>query len=176
MLNALKDRGLFLKKFLACPSTVGSITPSSNSLGFTIGSIARELAPCNIVEIGAGTGSITSYLADLDPTVIEIDKDFSEILAKKFPTLQIVNECCLNWMQRQKSPFGLVVSIPLINNPFRSHFIAELQRCYESGRVKWCVIYSYGLRNPLNGVDFKKATRRKLVLSNIPPAHVWVLT
>jgi phosphatidylethanolamine/phosphatidyl-N-methylethanolamine N-methyltransferase len=176
MLQALKDQSIFLKKFLACPSTIGSITPSSNSLGLAIGKIVRSMEHCRIMEIGAGTGAITNHLADLDPTVIEIDKDFSEILSKKFPTLQIVNDCCLNWLQRQESPFGLVVSIPLINNPFRSQIITELQRCYRSGKLKWCVIYSYGLGNPLISVGFKKATRRKLILSNIPPANVWVFT
>ncbi len=170
----MNDRLLFLKSFLKNPASIGSITPSSDALGKAIGELVDSLEACSVIEVGAGTGAITKHLLGKNPKLIEIDEDLSHLLAQKFPGLVVRNRCCLEAIRERQSIFGLVVSIPLINNPFRDEFIKELDQAYQSGFLKWCVIYTYGFHNPLDGVSFRTKERKKIVLRNIPPAHVWL--
>ena len=51
---------LFLKKYLQDPQSIGSVIPSSKFLGKAIYKSIKELDQTNIIEIGAGTGAITS--------------------------------------------------------------------------------------------------------------------
>lgn len=167
--------GVFLNRFLAKPTSVGALLPSSRQLGKQMAKAVMELPPVDsIVEIGAGTGSITRHLEPLNPVVVEIEEAFATLLKAKFPNLDIRHGCGLRFLANLESSIGLVISVPLINNPLKDQFIAAIRRGYESGLIRWCVIFTYGLSNPLEDVGFKSAHRRKWVIANIPPAHVWV--
>lgn len=167
--------GVFLNRFLAKPKSVGSLFPSSRHLGRQMVKATEGLpAVDSIVEIGAGTGAITRHLQYLNPVIVEIEEAFALLLRRQFPRLDIRHGCGLQFLQKLESPIGLVISVPLINNPLKQRFIEAIRQGYQSGLIKWCVIYTYGLASPLEEVGFACSKRSKWVVANVPPAHVWV--
>ncbi len=170
----MRKKKLFLKKYLKNPQSVGSVIPSSVFLGQAIYNSIKELDQASIIEIGAGTGAITQHISSLNPLLVEIDKEFCTLLKQNYPHLDIVNSCAIEQLKKIDEKVGLVVSIPLINNPFKELFIPILNDLYSRGLLRWCVIFTYGLSNPLEQVNFETKERKRFVLKNIPPAHVWV--
>jgi phosphatidylethanolamine/phosphatidyl-N-methylethanolamine N-methyltransferase len=170
----VSEARLFLQKYLENPKTVGSLIPSSRHLASHIGQIIHALPPVATVELGPGTGAITQHLLPKSPTLIEIDADFCRLLRKKFPNLITINACAQEYLNSISQEIGLVVSIPLINNPFKTKFIQTLNSLHHRNLLKWCVIYTYGLRDPLIELSFKGMRKRKLILRNFPPASIWV--
>jgi len=165
---------LFIEKFIKNPRRMGACVPSSKFLSKSIVDVVKTLTPVSIVELGAGVGAITKYLSKLEPLLVDIDKDFCKILEHKFPHLVIVNACALDHLKNIDHKIGLVISIPLINNPFKRMLTKELKDMYARGLLEWCVIYTYGLKNPLTAIGFLKEVRHKFVFYNIPPASIWV--
>ncbi len=165
---------LFLKKYLKNPQSVGSVIPSSEFLAKAMFRSIKELDQTPVIEIGAGTGAITKHISSLNPLLVEIDQEFCAVLRQNYPHLKTINSCALEQLKKVDERFGLVLSIPLINNPFKASFIPIINKLYGNGLLKWCVMYTYGLNNPLGDVDFKNQARRRFVIKNIPPASVWV--
>ena len=153
---------------------MGSVIPSSRFLGKAMYKSVQELEQAAVIEIGAGTGAITQHISSLNPVLVEIDKEFCALLKMNYPHLNIVNSCALEQLRKIDERVGLVISIPLINNPFKTSFIPLLNDLYGRGLLKWCVIFTYGLNDPLEQVNFESKKRKRFVLQNIPPAHVWV--
>ncbi len=153
---------------------MGSVIPSSRFLGNAMYKSVKELEQTPVIEIGAGTGAITQHISSLNPVLVEIDKEFCALLKKNYPHLDIVNSCALEQLRKIDKRVGLVISIPLINNPFKTSFIPLLNDLYGRGLLTWCVIFTYGLNDPLEQVNFENKKRKRFVLQNIPPAHVWV--
>lgn len=170
----MRKKILFLKKYLNNPQSIGSVIPSSEFLAQAMFKSIKELDDTAVIEIGAGTGAITKHISSLNPLLVEIDQEFCAVLRKNFPHLKTVNSCALEELKKVDKRFGLVLSIPLINNPFKSSFIPIVNTLYSKGLLKWCVMYTYGLNNPLDEVDFRSKARKRFVLQNIPPASVWV--
>lgn len=91
------ERMVFLKKFISNPKKIGSFTPSSQ---FLTRKIMHDL-PWNdlntIVELGAGTGIFTRYIAmhkkdDCRIVVIEQDNIMREKLKFEYPELIFGNQ------------------------------------------------------------------------------------
>lgn len=143
-------------------------------MGRAINESINGLPNVPIVELGPGTGAITKEILLHSPRLIEIDKDFCALLKKNFPTLAVECMDAVEYLEKLNQEVGLVISIPLINNPARITFLKSLEKAYLNGLVKWCIIYSYGFRNPLEGIHFKNKHQRRRVYLNLPPASVWV--
>jgi phosphatidylethanolamine/phosphatidyl-N-methylethanolamine N-methyltransferase len=170
----MRKEMLFLKKYLRNPQSIGSVIPSSDFLAKAIFNSIKELDQTAVIEIGAGTGAITKHISSFNPLLVEIDQEFCALLRQNYPHLKTINSCALEQLKKVDERFGLVLSIPLINNPFKSSFIPLIQTLYNNGLLSWCVMYTYGLSNPLGEVDFQSKVRRRFVMKNIPPASVWV--
>lgn len=164
----------FLKAYLKNPSRTGSVIPSSERLGKAFAEQLAGLAAHRIVELGPGTGAITEHIAENSPHLVEIDKELCRLLSERFPECVIENRCAIEFLEECRDSCALVVSIPLINNPERSNIIDAIRKAYQRGIVSWCIIFTYGLTDPLKEVGFRKSTKIKSVLLNIPPAHIWV--
>jgi phosphatidylethanolamine/phosphatidyl-N-methylethanolamine N-methyltransferase len=170
----MRNKILFLKKYLKAPQSIGSVMPSSEFLAKAIFKSIKELDEAVIIEIGAGTGAITKHISSLNPLLVEIDAEFCELLRQKYPHLKTINSCAIEQLKKVDQQFGLVLSIPLINNPFKSSFIPIIESLYSRGLLLWCVLYTYGLNDPLGEVNFHSKARKRFVIKNIPPASVWV--
>jgi len=89
------DFWLVFKKFLTQGTSIASFAPSSRVLATTlVKGIDFRTAKC-IVELGAGTGPITTELVrrarpGTKLIAIELDPDFCRRLREKFPTVDIV--------------------------------------------------------------------------------------
>jgi phosphatidylethanolamine/phosphatidyl-N-methylethanolamine N-methyltransferase len=170
----MRKEMLFLKKYIRNPQSIGSVIPSSEFLAKAILNSINELDRTSVIEIGAGTGAITKHISSFNPLLVEIDQEFCALLRQNYPHLKTINGCALEQLKKVDERFGLVLSIPLINNPFKSSFIPLVNTLYSDGLLKWCVMYTYGLNNPLGEVNFQNQVRRRFVMKNIPPASVWV--
>ena len=76
----------FLRRYLRTPQTVGAVAPSSRALAAALCEpFRRHGKPARLLEVGAGTGSITRYLGSIlgdedELDICEIEPAFVEIL------------------------------------------------------------------------------------------------
>ncbi|NTV01326.1 MAG: hypothetical protein HGB04_00885 [Chlorobiaceae bacterium] len=163
----------FIKAYLKNPSRTGSVLPSSDRLGKAFADQLELLPVHRIVELGPGTGALTKHIAGSTPKLVEIDNELCRVLSKQFPGCVIENRCAVEFLKECPEPCGLVVSIPLINNPEKPRIIAAIREAYLRGVISWCMIYTYGLADPLKEVGFRKSKKLRSVILNVPPAHIW---
>jgi phospholipid N-methyltransferase len=86
--------GSFFKCWLQDPFRVGSIVPSSRALANLMATDVR--AGARIVELGAGTGTLTQALLDRgvrasDLYLVEQNDSFASILRMRFPAATVVH-------------------------------------------------------------------------------------
>ena len=143
----------FFAHFLRAPALVGGIVPSSRSLGRAMSRHAADFDA--IVELGAGAGSITRFLAADHPrtalAVIERSPEMARGIARGWPRVFVHTGCV-----HERAD-----ALPL-----------QPALAYPERRL---VQYSYGLREPF---AFESARlrwhRAERVWRNVPPAIVWV--
>ncbi|NTU93548.1 MAG: hypothetical protein HGB29_07510 [Chlorobiaceae bacterium] len=148
--------------------------PSSERLGKAFAAQVERLSADRIVELGPGTGAITQHIAETRPHLVEIDHELCRLLSDRFPGCAIENRCAVDFLEEYRETCGLIVSIPLINNPERDNIIAAIRKAYARGIISWCMIFTYGPASPLKEVGFEKSTKIKSVMLNLPPAHIWL--
>jgi phospholipid N-methyltransferase len=172
----------FLAHFLRAPALVGGVVPSTRVLARALSRQAGGFEA--IVELGAGAGSITRWLATDHPltalTVIERSPGMARRLERSWPRARVHAGCvheradCLH----AQPPRAVAVS----SLPFRSlpadlarPTIAELQHFLLAHPERRLVQYSYGLREPF-AFDHPALRWRRVerVWRNLPPAVVWI--
>lgn len=135
--NIFKDSFVFIKTFFIKPSSIGAIIPSSQFLASAITKhIKRTNRPIRILEVGAGTGSITSEIikklgVDDLLDVIELDQDFCNLLTEKFGTRKNVNIRCisiLDWAPLYSYDF-IISGLPF--NAFDLDFVVSILDKYK---------------------------------------------
>ena len=164
---------IFIRRFLNSPGTVGSLIPSSNALGEAFGYLASQL-PIHepIVELGAGTGSATQFLPDRTIS-LELDREFFEVLKNRFPERNIIHMNAIDYLASLDEPLNIISSIPLINNPQSREFKQTVRRLRKKGYVNNFFTFTYGLFSPLKTCGFERERRIRIILKNLPPAHIW---
>lgn len=183
--NSIASVTAFWRECLRSPRSIGSIFPSSASLGRTIAGEVFKNPSGQIIELGAGTGAITSALIDLNGggnniIVVERSKKLAKILQAKFLGVQV--ECCCATEISEldidfESPITIVSSIPFrsLKQEIKDKIIAEIFALYQKSKKFKLVQYSYFSVCPFappKGLVWKKG---KIVFSNIPPARIWTL-
>lgn len=178
------ERFLFLKKVIKNPKNMGAIIPSSQNLGEYIAKYIPDDPKHLVVEIGAGTGSLTQSLTKAGICknrliVIELDEELSKLLTVKFQDLTIINGNAselskilpTHWIGN----IGTIVSgIPMVNLSKKEQ-ISIVESCLKvlspNGQI---LQFTYGFVSPLSAKYFN-LTSQKLghVLMNIPPASWW---
>ena len=168
----------FLRNFLRDPRGVGAVVPATQALAGNVARAAHELcerqAPdLKLIELGAGTGALSHFLKRLNPVLVERNDEWAQLLRLRFPGLEVRNECATQTLRELQEPVGLVSSIPLLNNPQSLELKALMSQAYEAGLLRFCVLYTYGWRDPLAGSGFREHRRARFVPGSFPPAHVW---
>ncbi len=180
-----EENFLFLKQWVKNPKALGSIIPSSESLGKFIFKHIHVTPDEYIVEIGAGTGSLTQTLlhSGIMPErliVIELDPYLYDFLKKTLPS-QVTLICgdARNLPDllppHAKGHISTIISgIPMVN------LTLEEQRqivdaCFitmeENGNL---IQFTYTPLSPLPAKRLGLSKKRVgHVLMNIPPATVW---
>lgn len=172
----------FLVHFLRAPALVGGIVPSSRVLARALSRHAAGFE--SIVELGAGAGSVTRWLAVDHPrarlTIVERDGAMARRIVRRWPRARVVSACV------HERPDALLAqppgSVAVSSLPFRSlpedlvrPTVAVIERFLLDDPARRLVQYSYGLRPPFAfsapSIAWRRAER---IWRNVPPAVVWI--
>lgn len=182
-LQNFSDSFRFMGRFLRDPLSVGSLVPSSAFLSRAMAvAVVEKLNNMDcVIEIGAGTGSLTRALlkegvAHDRLICLESDVNMVKCLRKKFPDLTIIhgNACFLkDALAFLKRRVGAIVSgLPMRNF---SAIVREkiLQESFELMQdVGLFYQFTYGYVSPLKDLGFQ-GEKVDFVWCNFPPASIW---
>jgi phosphatidylethanolamine/phosphatidyl-N-methylethanolamine N-methyltransferase len=177
----------FISAWLRNPRQIGAVLPSSGGLTQAMAAQINRNHGLT-VELGAGTGAVTSALLSRGVTperliLVEKDKILAQKLAHHFPKLRVLQGDAAHLPKLLKdSHLGLVdnvvSSLPLLS--MRSHtrirILAQIfNSLHPDGKL---VQFTYSPRAPIPkslATSLKvEGIRMKRILFNVPPAHVWV--
>ena len=172
----------FLAHFLRAPALVGGVVPSSRFLGSAMSRHAAGFEA--IVELGAGAGSITRFLAADHPraalTVIERSPEMAHRIARGWPRASVRAGCVherADALLEQPARAVAVSSLPFRSLPaeLARTTSALIERFLLAHPERRLVQYSYGLREPFALASPRLQWRRaERVWRNVPPAIVWM--
>jgi len=178
----------FLAAWVRSPFKIGGLLPSSRALARAMAVGVDVKKPGAVIELGAGTGVVTHALlqAGIAPgrlVVIERDEKLHAIMSSQFPHLNIL---CADAITLDTVLAGagvtkinsIVSSLPLLSMPKAVRQAIEHQMATLIGHDGCIVQFTYGPTSPISAQQMHKyhlhGRRMKLVMANIPPAHVWV--
>lgn len=175
---------LFLRRWMANPLKVGAVLPSSPALARLVARQVRLNPDEAVVELGAGTGSVTKALlrAGIPAErmfVIEIDPALCTFLRRQFPQAQVIQGDATRltdlvpWKWVGKVSY-VISGIPMVPIPLeiqRKMIKAWFDVMTPNGLL---LQYTYSLVSPIPEKKLGvKGRRRGLAVLNLPPAWVW---
>ncbi len=193
-LRRLKHNGVhrhrshhFLAAWIRSPLKIGSLLPSSRTLARAMASEVDLAKVGMVIELGAGTGAVTQALLQAVPVerllIVERDRKLFAVLSSRFPQLNIIcaDAANLDQVLIEKGITkvnAIVSSLPLLSmsRPVR-HAIQD-RMASAIGHDGIIIQFTYGPRAPLSARALHRhrlhGTRRRTIMANVPPAHVWV--
>lgn len=182
-----RRRAMFLAVWARAPRAVGALFPSSRFLARRIAAQVDVHRPGWVIELGAGTGSVTRALvaAGVKPErllVVELDRRLCALLKVRFPGLNVVraDAAALDQLlvdSHVHKVNAIVSSLPLLSLPKRveEEIIGQMFTALPEDGV--IVQFTYGPKSPIGNRHLKrnhiKARRAGRVWLNLPPASVW---
>lgn len=177
----LKEKMLFIKKFVTEPRTIGSVTPSSPQL------VASMLANVNwaqvrsVAEFGAGTGVMTREIIKrkapkCELMVFEIDNELRRQLSKE-TGLEIYDDAtkiCDTLTQKGIEKVDLIVSsLPytVLPREVTKAVLDGIERTLDKNGTLVAFQYSLHMKCAFESLFHKVNIR--FVMMNIPPAFVY---
>ncbi len=177
----------FLGRWLRNPKAVGAVVPSGKSLAAAMVAEVDIAAEGAIIELGGGTGNITDALLEAghaaqDITVIERDPAFHNLIARRFPEVQVLQGDAAH-LRSLLSTAGVnkvkavVSSLPLLSSPDRVCLQIISEAMAVLGEDGCFVQFTYGPASPVSRRISNRlglqGSRASWVMDNIPPAAVW---
>lgn len=182
ILDAIK----FIGKYAAHPMRIGAICPSSRYLARRMAAAIGELTEGDIiVELGAGTGAITSELEPLAESKsaklysIEFEESLAKLLKKKFTHAIIVKDSAENigeilGTENFCKVKAIVSCLPLVSlpKPCVEAILAAAEEVLPQGAR--FIQFTYNLGRVPESLGFKKMRHKSVsfVALNLPPARV----
>ncbi len=177
----------FLFQYICKPRSTGALCPSSRFLARRMASGANSKninANDVVVELGAGTGSVTRELIKSDFLCgrklfsIEYNSELCTLLKKNIPDLNVIEGSAENIRElvgEDASKITTIVSsLPLLSLPetMVKNIIQEIEDALPTGGR--FVQFTYQLNRKPEKLGFKKMKHlsKSIVLLNIPPARV----
>lgn len=178
----VSEKVMFLYKFLSNPKKIGSVTPSSSHLTRTMVKTLNWDKVDSFVELGAGTGVLTSLLqerkrSDTKGLVIEQDRFMRRQLNERYPDLifRSYAEELPNYLEEM----GIEqVDCIFSGLPF-ANFTPEHRNKILHGVVKSLkpggqfIAFQYSLQMRMELLQNFDSVRLGFVPLNIPPAFVY---
>jgi phosphatidylethanolamine/phosphatidyl-N-methylethanolamine N-methyltransferase len=185
MSKLASDPALFFRLWLKDPFKIGAIAPSSPELARAMANQVPNTTHYPIVELGGGTGAITSALLERGVApekliVVERDPTLHDLLQRRFPKVNVVQGDAAH-LGALLHPHGIskvsavVSGLPLLvfRKSVQQEIVAAAFALLERGAP--FIQFTYGPFSPLPRKEFGLVGRvRKRILSNLPPASVWV--
>lgn len=184
----IKEYRLFFKEWLKAPLRMGGVVPSSKFLGAALCKQANISQNDYIVELGAGTGSVTREILKLATEdklfIFEKDEKFIKVLRSNFPNCTTINDDAANiWKIIQKHNVkhidAVISCLPLLLMPNETRESILLQAFRSLAHNGKFVQFTHLAVNPFNKAflannNLEIALVDKVYL-NIPPAYIWVV-
>lgn len=167
----------FFKRFLASPIAVGAVLPTSLS---TARIMASPIDPMgSVLELGAGTGSITQglllRLTDSSRlTSVEIDPQLAKAFKKNYPNIRLEIKDAEDVLQQGGSYDAIISGIPLsiMEAKKKANLLELIKQKLNPGGVFVAIQYSLVSKRELEK-NFHSVTIKFSPL-NVPPAFIYV--
>ena len=183
-----RQRHHFIAAAMRSPFKIGALLPSSRGLARAMASAVDIKRPGSVIELGAGTGVVTHALlkvgiAPEKLVVIERDERLHALLSSHFPLLSILQADaieldsvlaahCVSKINAIVSSLPFLVMPKEVRNAIQHHLATLI------GDDGVLIQFTYGPASPIAAPVMRKyklhGKRIKLVVANVPPAHVWV--
>jgi phosphatidylethanolamine/phosphatidyl-N-methylethanolamine N-methyltransferase len=181
----LDDEVRFLRSWMEKPLHMGAVMPSGRVLARTMAQYVDIDSLGPVVELGPGTGAITSALIEhgIDQrrlVLVEYNPSFCALLRDRYPHAKVVQGDAYTLRDSLRNvlsaPASAVVSgLPLVTKPMltRLKLIRDAFGALAPGAP--FVQFTYSVAPPipksLPGVSTEASER---IWMNLPPARVWV--
>jgi phosphatidylethanolamine/phosphatidyl-N-methylethanolamine N-methyltransferase len=181
----LDDEVRFLRSWIEKPLRMGAVMPSGKVLARTMAQYVDVNSTAPVVELGPGTGAITSALIEhgIDQkrlVLVEYNPGFCALLRDRYPHAKVVQGDAYALRASLgdvlSAPASAVVSgLPLVTQPMlkRLKLIRDAFVALAPGAP--FVQFTYSVAPPipksLPGVSTEASER---IWMNLPPARVWV--
>lgn len=175
---------IFLGLWLQHPLQIAAVCPSSEKLAAVLGRLANVDRPGIVLELGAGTGSLTAGLLNAGIprrrlVALECESRLVEVLQRKFPGLETIagDATQLDRLLDRRGIDRLAVvvsSLPIKWFPLDAQR-AVVRACFDrlgrGGRfLQITNAFSSPLRHRELGIVGREAAR---IWRNLPPAQIW---
>jgi phosphatidylethanolamine/phosphatidyl-N-methylethanolamine N-methyltransferase len=181
----LDDEVRFLRSWMEKPLHMGAVMPSGRVLARTMAQYVDIDSSGPVVELGPGTGAITSALIErgVDQkrlVLVEYNPGFCALLRDRYPQAKVVQGDAYTLRDSLRNvlsaPASAVISgLPLVTKPMltRLKLIRDAFVALAPGAP--FVQFTYSVAPPipksLPGVSTQASER---IWMNLPPARVWV--
>jgi phosphatidylethanolamine/phosphatidyl-N-methylethanolamine N-methyltransferase len=181
----LDDEVRFLRSWIEKPLHIGAVMPSGRLLARTMAQYVDAHAEGPVVELGPGTGAITSALVDhgIDQkrlVLVEYNPGFCALLRDRYPQAKVVQGDAYTlrdtlWNVLAAPATAIVSGLPLVTKPMmtRIRLVRDAFAALAPGAP--FVQFTYAVVPPipksLPGVSTEASER---IWMNLPPARVWV--
>ena len=181
----LDDEVRFLRSWIEKPLHMGAVMPSGKLLARTMAQYVDIASAGPVVELGPGTGAITSALIDrgVDQkrlVLVEYNPGFCALLRDRYPLAKVVQGDAYAlrdslWNVLGAPASAVVSGLPLVTKPMltRLKLIRDAFIALAPGAP--FVQFTYSVAPPipksLPGVSTEASER---IWMNLPPARVWV--
>jgi phosphatidylethanolamine/phosphatidyl-N-methylethanolamine N-methyltransferase len=178
----IKESAQFSWASLTQPQKTGSIVPSSPMLAAKLASLVAETKIPHVIELGPGTGAITSRLLEIGPVkALEFNPEFVRYLEKTFPKTKLqVQQGDARHLDHYFSPDKPTViasGIPLraLAKEDRKQILHSIHHFLQrSGGIYIQFTYDLFTRPQTLYPQFRPLSTH-YVWANVPPARVHVL-
>ena len=182
----LDDEVRFLRSWIEKPLHVGAVMPSGRFLARTMAQYVDPDSSGPVVELGPGTGAITSALIEhgVDQkrlVLVEYNPGFCALLRDRYPQAKVVQGDAYRLRDTLWSVLGggrataVVSGLPLVTKPMltRLKLVRDAFALLKPGAP--FIQFTYAMTAPIP----PRPTRYALAASpriwlNLPPARVWV--
>ena len=181
----LDDEVRFLRSWIEKPLHMGAVMPSGRVLARTMAQYVNIDSSEPVVELGPGTGAITSALIEhgVDQkrlVLVEYNPGFCALLRDRYPHAKVVQGDAYAlrdslWNMLSAPASAVVSGLPLVTKPMltRLKLIRDAFVALAPGAP--FVQFTYSVAPPipksLPGVSTEASER---IWMNLPPARVWV--
>jgi len=181
----LDDEVRFLRSWIEKPLHMGAVMPSGRLLARTMAQYVDTASKGPVVELGPGTGAITSALVEhgVDQSrlvLVEYNPGFCALLRDRYPQATVVQGDAYRlrdtlWNVLAMPATAVVSGLPLVTKPMltRLKLVRDAFAALAPGAP--FVQFTYSVVPPipksLPGVSTEASER---IWMNLPPARVWV--
>ncbi|MBV8924973.1 MAG: methyltransferase [Bradyrhizobium sp.] len=181
----LEDEVRFLRSWIEKPLHMGAVMPSGRLLARAMANYVDPDAEGPVVELGPGTGAITSALIDhgVDPkrlVLVEYNPGFCALLRDRYPQARVVQGDAYKlrdtlWNVLSAPATAIVSGLPLVTKPMMTRLRLARDAFTALAPGAPFVQFTYAMVPPipksLPGVSTEASER---IWMNLPPARVWV--